>query len=313
MPRKVNITMQQNNGCKFLLLFLRLAVVLISCFSNILAERLPIKTYTVADGLLRDNVHKIKQDSRGFMWFCTVEGVSRFDGYAFTNFTTDDGLPDRHVNYFLETKRGEIFVATDGGLARLNPTGIHGSKENPLFVVYPLDNPRAKQINVLFEDESGAIFIGTRDGLYKLNESGELESIYLGKSLNSVSEIDVVAIIKDRRGAMWIGTNSGLFRLPLGGHARAIYNCERIVGCQRRFIARRQGRAHLGRNAFHQHCRRFNSAGCRAAKKSKYRRTGFHAERRFASQLDSGFVSIERRQILGVDNQRFMRVARRKR
>ncbi len=59
------------------------------------AEHLPIKTYTVADGLLRDNVYKIKQDSRGFLWFCTAEGISRFDGYSFTNFTTADGLPDR--------------------------------------------------------------------------------------------------------------------------------------------------------------------------------------------------------------------------
>ena len=57
--------------------------------SVIHAERLPIKTYTVADGLLRDSVQKIKQDSRGFLWFCTAEGVSRFDGESFTNFTTD--------------------------------------------------------------------------------------------------------------------------------------------------------------------------------------------------------------------------------
>ncbi len=93
------------------------------CVSAAYAELLPIKTYTVADGLLRDNVYKIKQDSRGSLWFCTVEGVSRFDGYAFTNFITDDGLPDRHANDFLETKSGEIYVATDGGLARLNPIG----------------------------------------------------------------------------------------------------------------------------------------------------------------------------------------------
>jgi hypothetical protein len=38
-----------------------------------------------------------KQDLRGFLWFCTVDGISRFDGYGFTNFTIYDGLPDRHV------------------------------------------------------------------------------------------------------------------------------------------------------------------------------------------------------------------------
>ena len=100
------------------------------------AERLPIKTYTVADGLLRDNVYKIKQDSRGFLWFCTLEGISRFDGYGFTNFTTDDGLPDRHVNDFLETRKGDYLIATDAGLAILNPKGLRGAAENPLFSVY---------------------------------------------------------------------------------------------------------------------------------------------------------------------------------
>ncbi len=116
----------------------------------LLAERLPIKTYTVADGLLRDGVYKIKQDSRGFLWFCTAEGISRFDGYAFTNFTTSDGLPERHVNDFLETKKGEIWIATDGGLAKLNPTGLAGSKDNPLFTVILTDNSKAKSFEVLF-------------------------------------------------------------------------------------------------------------------------------------------------------------------
>src|SRR5689334_9816015 len=87
------------------------------------AVHFPIKTYTVADGRLRDSVYKIKQDWRGFLWFCTPEGVSRFDGYSFTNFTTDDGLPDRHVNDFLQTSTGDIYLATDGGLVRLEPNG----------------------------------------------------------------------------------------------------------------------------------------------------------------------------------------------
>jgi hypothetical protein len=34
-------------------------------------ERLPIKTYTIADGLARDNVMRIRRDSKGFLWFCS--------------------------------------------------------------------------------------------------------------------------------------------------------------------------------------------------------------------------------------------------
>ena len=200
---------------------LGLAWIFIGCLVSFLispyslrAERLPVKTYTVADGLLRDNVYKIRQDSRGFLWFCTAEGVSRFDGYAFTNFTTNDGLPDRHVNDFLETRNGVILIATDNGLAKLNPTGLANSKDNPLFTVILPDEPKAKSFQVLFEDESGAVWAGTSDGLYKLNEIGELAAVDLGEPEPPFDAISVTSIIKDRRGAMWIGTaRNGLFRL----------------------------------------------------------------------------------------------------
>ena len=43
-------------------------------------ERLPIKTYTTADGLAHNVVNRVVRDSRGFLWFCTREGLSRFDG-----------------------------------------------------------------------------------------------------------------------------------------------------------------------------------------------------------------------------------------
>lgn len=135
------------------------------------AERLPIKTYTVADGLLRDNVYKIKQDSRGFLWFCTGEGISRFDGYAFTNFTAEDGLPGGAINDFLETRSGEIYIATDDGLAKLNPAPIQNQQAeirrpaNSIFSVIQTENPKAKKVQVLFEDANGTIFAGTSDGL----------------------------------------------------------------------------------------------------------------------------------------------------
>ena len=85
------------------------------------AERLPIKSYTIADGLARDEITRIVRDSRGFLWFCTPDGLSRFDGYRFINYGTDQGLPGRAVNDLLETRSGVYWIATSGGLARFNP------------------------------------------------------------------------------------------------------------------------------------------------------------------------------------------------
>jgi ligand-binding sensor domain-containing protein/signal transduction histidine kinase len=201
--------------CKFSYFAFTAIITVLIHATGVLAERLPVTTYTVADGLLRDYVHKIKQDSRGFLWFCTPGGLSRFDGYAFTNFTVDDGLPDRHVNDLLETQSGAIWIATDAGLARLNPKGLRNSPENPLFSVYLPEDPKAKNILNLLEDARGQIFAGTSDGLYRLVETDgrfELEAVDLGKSLTGVQEI--TSIIKDRRGGLWIGTYlDGLYRL----------------------------------------------------------------------------------------------------
>ena len=215
-----------SNACAKSSVHLRFAslawIALVFFFASISkAERLPVKTYTAADGLLRDIVYRVRQDSRGFLWFCTQEGVSRFDGYGFTNFTADDGLPHRQANDFLETSKGVYLVATGAGIARLNPHGLRGSGENPLFTVYLPDNPKAKRFNILYEDGDGQIWAGSSDGLYKLNESGgefELEFVLLGESLVERVGVYVERIIKDRRGALWVGTQeSGLFRLQADG------------------------------------------------------------------------------------------------
>ncbi len=189
------------------------------------AERLPIKTYTVADGLLRDFINKIKQDSHGFLWFCTPGGVSRFDGYAFTNFTVADGLPVRQVNDFLETRGGDIWLASNAGLVKLNPKGVRApynsedktqNSSNPFFSVYLPKNPKAAGILVLYENKAGQLFAGTTDGLYKLNEQNELEEVNLIKPSGDILEID--AILEDSRGNLWIGTfeNALLRILPDG-------------------------------------------------------------------------------------------------
>ncbi len=84
------------------------------------AERLPITSYTTADGLAHNVVNRIVRDSRGFMWFATEEGLSRFDGYTFTNYGVEQGLPHAKVTDLLETKSGELWVATFGGLGTLS-------------------------------------------------------------------------------------------------------------------------------------------------------------------------------------------------
>src|SRR5213594_3604792 len=160
-------------------------VVLFLIMSQLaMAEQLPIKAYTTADGLPNNIINKIVRDSRGFLWFCTGEGLSRFDGYTFINYTTDHGLPHRNVTDFLETRNGEFWIGTNAGLVRFDPKGIPtngvitaneaSGRSSPMFsVVLPHDEDRyAKVITVLLESRDGTIWCGTMRHLYRLERSG---------------------------------------------------------------------------------------------------------------------------------------------
>jgi ligand-binding sensor domain-containing protein/signal transduction histidine kinase len=209
------------------------ALALLFVLSSVVnAEQLPIKTYTTADGLARDAINCIVRDSRGFLWFGTPEGISRFDGYKFTNYTTDDGLPHRSVRHVLETRSGIIWIATGNGVCRLNPTGsrpqnpetstlnsqsaIRNSSE-PMFVIYyPGESESARSVNVLIEDHTGAIWCGTGDGIYRLEQAGDqvkFQFVDLGMPSETGDDRLIESILEDRRGALWVGTRgSGLYR-----------------------------------------------------------------------------------------------------
>src|SRR5689334_16514231 len=200
------------------------------------AERLPIKTYTTADGLAHNVINKIVRDSRGFLWFCTEEGLSRFDGYTFTNYGTEQGLPHSNINDILETRAGDYWVATNGGLVRFNPKGTPAnrvvaaneapSNASPMFSVgAPEDTDRyARAITVLLERRNGTIWCGSMKGLYQLDVSSgrfALQPVEIGMPSEYGEQRYVNDIVEDRYGTLWVATPKGLYRRwPNGAVAR---------------------------------------------------------------------------------------------
>lgn len=199
------------------------------------AERLPFKVYTVSDGLAHNEVNKIVRDSRGFLWFCTADGLSRFDGYTFTTYGSDQGLPNTYVNDLLETSSGDYWVATNGGLVHFDPKGWprkqvvsagEVTSPTPMFaLVVPADEDRrARAITVLLEDRSGSIFCGTLKGLFKLERGDsqfELRAVDLGIPKEYLEQSDISDLLIDKYGSLWIASPSGLYRRwPDGSVAR---------------------------------------------------------------------------------------------
>ena len=181
------------------------------------AERLPLRTYSNADGVPSSTVNCIENDRRGFLWLCSYDGLIRFDGHKFVSYGPADGLPDRIVTAFLETTKGEYWVGTLKGLARFEPEASrHGRAP---FATQRLGVEQdALHITALVEGPDGAIWCGTRKGLYRLDAKAGFDRVEIGLPKRNWTTDYVKALAVDKAGALWIGTGwSGLYRRKSNG------------------------------------------------------------------------------------------------
>jgi ligand-binding sensor domain-containing protein/signal transduction histidine kinase len=177
-------------------------------------EQLPTRIYTTAEGLPNNTIDRIVPDSRGFVWFCTRDGISCFDGYGFRTFGTAQGLATL-PNDILETAGGDYWIATAKGLAHFRP-----SSTNPQFDYYRADAPKAQKLNAIASDPAGGIWVGTEGGLYHLDRvpaGRRLRFVDIGMPGRAWEDTFVNVLLTDRDGTLWAGTGSGLYRrLPDG-------------------------------------------------------------------------------------------------
>ena len=196
---------------------LSLFILLLAWPARAPAKRLPVRVYTTADGLPCNQIYRIVPDSRGFLWVCTTEGLSRFDGYEFTTYGTDQGLPRSAVFDLIETRSGDYWAATSGGLCRFHP----GPQSGPMFRPYRVTgDPKTEFARAILEDRTGAIWCGTHDGLYRLEPPDSARLIDLGMPRGNRYQMAVHALLEDRDGAIWAGTGSGLYRRRRDGQTR---------------------------------------------------------------------------------------------
>lgn len=199
------------------LLLLSLAL----CASTALAERLSIRTFSSDDGLGSSFVAHIMQDSAGYLWFATRDGLSRWNGYEFTTIAQAGGFTVPAIDRAYQTRSGDYFViCNDGSLYSYRPprTGEPAGSGKVAFRRLSVSS-RGEGIRFtrLFEDRNGVLWGGGHGVLVK-----GLGSTNVVMSLDrSAPPFDAVAMVhalgEDRTGALWVGTNSGLVRvLPDG-------------------------------------------------------------------------------------------------
>lgn len=114
----------------------KIYLIILFLFSSqlIFSQSPPFKQFKVSDGLPSPDVYDCMQDSEGFMWFATENGISRFDSHTFQNFSKKDGLNSNFILNMVENDNS-IYIAN------LND-GINVFHDNKISILNYNENPR---------------------------------------------------------------------------------------------------------------------------------------------------------------------------
>ncbi|NBA85569.1 hypothetical protein GVN16_07345 [Emticicia sp. CRIBPO] len=161
------------------------------------------------------NVHCGLQDKTGNLWFGTTgEGVYRYDGTSFINFTMKDGLNSNTIWSVLEDKNGNIWFGTADGICRYDGkafarvsipamTGSYFQTNNSP------DNPSAKNaVWSIMQDKSGKLWFGTDFGLYCYNQKTFTRFLDDHTIINKegLGLKSVQCMLQDKNGNIWLGS-----------------------------------------------------------------------------------------------------------
>jgi ligand-binding sensor domain-containing protein/signal transduction histidine kinase len=169
---------------------------------------------TSQNGLPRALVLTILQDRQGFMWFGTMVGLVRYDGYDFKIYqhalNDPHSLVSNYIRSLYEDHTGTLWVGTNNGLDRYDP-------EKDRFVHYKHDSKDDKSLSndlvfSILEDKNNNLWVGTKNGVNRFDrESGQFR-LYKNdpQDPHSLAGSFVYSMMEDReKGQIWLGTLDG--------------------------------------------------------------------------------------------------------
>jgi signal transduction histidine kinase/ligand-binding sensor domain-containing protein/CheY-like chemotaxis protein len=173
-----------------------------------------IEHISLEEGLSQSSVYCILQESKGFLWFATEEGLDRYDGYDFKVYKRHPGDPKGLKNHWiwtvLEHPAGVLWLGTNGG-------GLHKfdlEKETIINYQTIFGNTGSLSSNIVYSigvDPGGMLWVGTANGLNRFDPAAETFKRYRADPANpgSLKHNDIRAIFTDHHGTLWIGTAGG--------------------------------------------------------------------------------------------------------
>ena len=185
------------------------------------SQGIRFKHFEEQDGLVDSRVNEIAQDSKGFMWFITNGGISRYDGYTFKNFkheTKDSSsISSGQINSIYVDRDDVLWLGVEGvGLDKYDPRT--GQFTHYLYSPENSDGLSSADIRDIVVDKNGQLWLATWGGGLNLFDR-ELETFahfrHDAENKYSISSDYINVIVEDtnpQNRALWIGTHKGLNR-----------------------------------------------------------------------------------------------------
>ena len=173
---------------------------------------------TNSDGLMHNSIRFSFQDSRGYMWFGTNNGLYKYNGYEFKIYNNELGnkysLIGNRITSISEDSSGKVWIGTNKGLCTYNRDSdsfvrdLYNSEISSYFNFHNF-------INTIFIDTLDNIWLGTTQGLYNLKKSSKGFKLSVFKTSNQVDGLasNYISCITQYKEGLLIGTPNGLNKL----------------------------------------------------------------------------------------------------
>lgn len=155
----------------------------------------------------------ITQDTLGFIWLATLDGLFKYDGRQMQKFIPEHLNPQsiihRDIRSVFTDNEGQLWIGTRNGLCTYNTA-------NESFERINLSPKTQDDINVqiITQDNEETIWLGTNFGLYRVNPVTKVVKHFLHTTLQGMPslQLQINAIVSINSQSLWIGTSIGLLR-----------------------------------------------------------------------------------------------------
>ena len=192
-------------------IYLRILITLVFSlfYLNSFSVELNFKYFKVEDGLSSNTVYTVLQDSKGFMWFGTENGLNRFDGYTFVSYRNiprnKNSLINNYVYHLIEDDNQLLWIGTERGVCRLD---LKNNQFHPFTIQTEKGIPVSGRIQNLFSDNGKIWIASAREGVFLYENEKLLLYTFDEFKINPDELIWVTSIYKDKDNLVWASVDN---------------------------------------------------------------------------------------------------------